>query len=561
MSLAPLLDRTALAHPDFPAVAIGPKTIQSYRELAGAAARIAAWLKKTGARRSTPVAIVSENRSEVLESVFGCWWAGFSVAPLDPDADADDLRRALAHAEAQIVIVSPRHASAAAAAAGPAVKHILEMSGREFRRALRLDPIAPRSVAPNAAAWLAFEEIEPGERPCAAMLSHDALTHLSLSLLAEVDMTLPRDSQILAGRWHGSGGFTILPVIARGGVVVMPESGDFDPAEVFENAAAWRRASTLASPTQLRRMARSTADVAETNFRTMVLHGEPAAPGLVAEALERFGSRIAQVYGQNAFPLGLTRLNRYDVAARGDPNWRNRAGAGGRPFMCTEISLRAPSGPVTQDWGAIGQICARSVMGMKGFWREPILNAESQGGGWRRTADVGVFDANGYLRVLGRLEDLLTRRRGEPAQVAPCGPEEALMSDPGVIDAAVVEVEGRLARRDGPNGPIRVGFVQNCPHADVRQSSLLGVADDRLNVDVDVVVPLDTVPRTASGRAHRRTLRRLAKTALGAMARSAPASAAEQGADDAHDQGADLRAGSGSEADKARYRARNARQV
>ena len=61
-------------------------------------------------------------------------------------------------------------------------------------------------------------------------------------------------------------------------------------------------------------------------------------------ALDRFGPRCAQIYGQGESPMTITTLSRQDIADRGHSRWRERLGSAGRPFACVEVRVADEDG-------------------------------------------------------------------------------------------------------------------------------------------------------------------------------------------------------------------------
>ncbi|MEM9724387.1 MAG: class I adenylate-forming enzyme family protein [Pseudomonadota bacterium] len=508
MTLAHWLLRTAQAHPDLPAVALGPREARRYGDLARNAAALAGWLRRSGARKVQPVAIISENRVEVLETLFGCWWAGFAVAPIAPDLAPEDLTRALAYAEAETCFVSPKAAGAVMAAAPEAVSHIIEYEGLGYLRALKAEPIdTPLAGSNRDTAWLAFSDLEPGDDPRAAMLSHEALMSLALSLLAEVDPVRPRDAQIHATPWHGPGGFMLLPTLARGGVAVMPETGAFDPAEVYDNAAKWRRASTILSETHLRLLLASGADMDGADFRTVALTGVGASRRLIERGLERFGPRLARIYGQCAFPLGVTRLNCHDVSSRGEAFWEERVASVGRPFLTTEISIRPEDEHRNVEPGEQGWIHVRGQHGMRGYWRDRRSKVSNGAPAWRRTGMRGAVDQHGYLRVHGAPEHMLPGRNG--ALTAPESLEATLLDRGDAADAGAT-TRPKFDAFGRPDGEEIVTFVVENTASPPRQPDLIGGAA----LPIAAQYAVEDLPRSSNGRLRRATLKRWAAERL-----------------------------------------------
>ena len=100
--------------------------------------------------------------------------------------------------------------------------------------------------------------------------------------------------------------------------------------------------------------------------------------------------------------------------------------------------------------GGVGEICVRSPLVMRGYWRAPEQTAEALRDGWLHTGDLGRLDEDGYLYVVDRKKDLIIRGG---FNVFPRDVEEALLEHPAVEGAAVV------GRRDPECGEEVVAFV------------------------------------------------------------------------------------------------------
>lgn len=91
--------------------------------------------------------------------------------------------------------------------------------------------------------------------------------------------------------------------------------------------------------------------------------------------------------------------------------------------------------------GQVGEILCRGYNVMKGYYNMPEATAAAiSPEGWLHSGDLGVMDENGYLRVTGRIKDMIIRG-GE--NVYPREVEEYLLSMPGVLDVQVVAVPSR----------------------------------------------------------------------------------------------------------------------
>jgi long-chain acyl-CoA synthetase len=113
-----LLVRTARKWPHLPAVALGRDLLHDYAALARRAARMAAALAAAGMRPGERVALISHNVPEYIETLFGCWWAGLVVVPVNAKLHPNELRYVLANSGARLAFVDAGWNSALGAFGG-----------------------------------------------------------------------------------------------------------------------------------------------------------------------------------------------------------------------------------------------------------------------------------------------------------------------------------------------------------------------------------------------------------------------------------------------------------
>ncbi len=123
------------------------------------------------------------------------------------------------------------------------------------------------------------------------------------------------------------------------GINVVPESGGFEPDEIFRLFATWQRMSMFAAPTMVKRLVDFGGGADPANLRTIVWGGAPMYVEDALKALDRFGPRLAQIYGQGESPMTITTLSRQDIADRAHPRWLERLGSAGKPYACLEVKV------------------------------------------------------------------------------------------------------------------------------------------------------------------------------------------------------------------------------
>ena len=256
-------------------------------------------------------------------------------------------------------------------------------------------------------AWLFYTSGTTG-RPKGAMLTHRVLAAASHAYLSEVDAVAPGDPILHAAPMSHGSGLYIMPHVMRRGVNVVPESGGFEPEEIFALFGAWPRTSMFAAPTMVKRLVECPAECPSENIRTIVWGGAPMYVEDALKALDRFGPRLAQIYGQGESPMTITTLSQ---AGHRRP----------RSSALARAARRRPAGPTPasrsmvadeQDRplpaGETGEILCRGDVVMAGYWRNPEASAaDAASGGLLHTGDVGAFDADGYLTLKDRSKDMI----------------------------------------------------------------------------------------------------------------------------------------------------------
>jgi long-chain acyl-CoA synthetase len=191
------------------------------------------------------------------------------------------------------------------------------------------------------------------------------------------------------------------------------------------------------------------AECNETNIRTIVWGGAPMYVEDALRALDRFGPRFAQIYGQGESPMTITVLPKEDVAAREHPRWRARLASAGRPFACVDVMVTDDDDrPLPPE--ETGEILCRGDSVMAGYWRDADASARTLRSGWLHTGDVGAFDADGYLTLKDRSKDVVI---SGGSNIYPREIEEILLTHPGVREASVI------GRPDREWGEVVVAYV------------------------------------------------------------------------------------------------------
>ncbi len=443
MNLAILLSRRAACDRDRPALALGTAAWCSYGELARRSAALAGCLRgRFGLDPGTRVALAMVNGPAFIELLYACWHAGLAAVPINAKLHPAEFGYILEHSGTRLCFATDKLADAIAPRAAdiPALDALIDIGkagapSPDYRALLESDPIGMAERGPDDLAWLFYTSGTTG-RPKGAMLSHRNLLAMTLSYFADVDGIAPGDCILHAAPMsHGSGLYN-LPHVAAGALQVVPESGQFDPSEIFALIRRHAGAAMFAAPTMVKRMVEhpEAANAETDNLKTVIYGGGPMYVDDLKQAMARFGDRFVQIYGQGESPMTITVLSRAEHMNRDHPRYAARLASVGRAHTVVEVRVADPSGRSLPP-GELGEVLLRGESVMLGYWDDPEATAATLKGGWLHSGDMGVLDEDGFLTLKDRSKDVII---SGGANIYPREIEEVLQRHPAVLECAVV---------------------------------------------------------------------------------------------------------------------------
>ena len=448
MNVASWLARAGRSFSDNPAVAVGTAVHQDYAALADRASRLAAGLARHGLKPGDRVGIAAKNCAQYLECLYGIWWGGYAAVPANAKLHGAELAWMLDNAGASVCFATGKEAEAIAAHRPEALKALIEIGSADYEDLFRDDGGALVDANPDALAWLFYTSGTTG-RPKGAMITHRNIVAMTFGYLSDVDVTAPGDTILhSAPMSHGSGCY-ISPHVCRAALNAVPESGGFEPDEIFKMVAARPGTSMFAAPTMIKRMVEYPGDVDPSGLRTLVWGGAPMYVEDVKAALDRFGPRLAQIFGQGESPMTGTVLSKDVIADRDHPRWLERIGSAGVANSACEIRVGGPDDqplPV----GETGEILIRGDCVVPGYWKNPEATADALKNGWLHTGDVGAMDADGFVTLKDRSKDMII---SGGSNIYPREVEEVLLTHPAIREVSVI------GRPDPEWGEVVVAYV------------------------------------------------------------------------------------------------------
>ncbi|WP_405653430.1 acyl-CoA synthetase [Streptomyces sp. RK9] len=419
MDSEPLFPALAAPGPA-PALTFGDRTL-TYADLAAATAALAARLTAAGATR---VAVWATPTLETAVAVVAALRAGVPAVPLNPKSGAAELGHIVADSEPSLVL----------AGAGDELPEALAGLGRvDVRAELDATDASPYTTTldPSSPALIVYTSGTTGP-PKGAVLSRRAI---SSTLDALEDAWQWTDADVLV---HGLPLFHvhglilgILGPLRRGGSV--RHLGRFSTEGVARELATGGT-MLFGVPTMYHRIAEALPDEPELvkalSGARLLVSGSAALPVHDHERIaSATGRRVVERYGMTETLMNTS------VRADGEP----RAGTVGVPLPGVELRLvDEAEAEIPGDAGpeAVGEIQVRGPNLFTSYLNRPdATEAAFASGGWFRTGDMAVRDADGYVRIVGRKATDLIKSGGYKIGAGEI--ENALLEHPGVREAAV----------------------------------------------------------------------------------------------------------------------------
>ncbi|MCQ3811640.1 MAG: AMP-binding protein [Acidimicrobiia bacterium] len=494
MRIIDLLERDAALYPRRIAVAVHGGPSVAFADLRDRVRRLATGLEAAGVGRGDRVGLMADNGLVFFDVYLAVAYLGAAAVPLNTQLTDPELSFILLNAEPTLTLATSEYAQRLKSVGntGP----VIDADGDAYEDLLASEPFTDLDRAVEDDIALIIYTSGTTGRPKGVCLTQRGLAFNGLTM-ALVQRFQPDDVFLsTTPLYHAATGTRVCSMLADGQTHVVLRS--FSPESFFAAVAEHRVTISILVPAQLRRILDHPGfDKADLfSLRLIVYGAAPTAGPLIRQAYERFGCGLYQGYGISECVTNLTGLlpEDHDKAMAGRTELLDSCG---RVVPGVRIELHDDDGTLVPP-GEVGEIWVKSEKVMAGYWRDPAQTAEALVDGWLRTGDLGRFDDDGYLYIVGRAKDMLI---SGGVNVYPSEIEAVLYDHPAVAEVAVV------GRPDPEWGERPVAFVELRP-----AESLDGLSDwcrDRLaKIKVpDEFIAVDTFPRTVTGKIRKVELR------------------------------------------------------
>lgn len=446
------------------------------------------------------VAVWAPNIPEWVIAEFGFALAGLVLVTVNPGYQPRELKYVLEQSGSVGLFLIPEFRGNPMAAIAeqvvaevPAIREIVNMEDEDAfyreagpRRALpAIDPRDPVQIQ-YTSGTTGF--------PKGVVLHHHGIVNNPAQVQHRLGVSPGQVTLQMTPMFHTSGCVSMIANVLQGHQTILVRI--FDPPKVNALIESQQVKFFVAVPTML--IAMLEADAAyprDLSSVDMVFSGGAMVPPeLVRQIQDRFGCDFLIVYGQTETSPVLT-------MTRPSDSFADKSETVGQALPHTEISIRDTATNAVVPVDAVGEICARAYSVMLGYHDDPEATAKTvDADGWLHTGDLGTMDARGYVRVTGRVKEMIIRG-GEnlfPAEI-----ENILLEHDSVAEVAVVGVP------DAKFGEVAAAFVRVATGAEFDPVAL--IAHCRSNIAAQKTpthwIAVSEWPMTGSGKIQKFALR------------------------------------------------------
>ncbi|GAA4642650.1 fatty-acid--CoA ligase FadD8 [Gordonia humi] len=496
-----MLQKSARQYTDHPAVWCDGRE-QTHGELYQRASRIANALYDLGLEKGDRVALLSNNAFETVELIAGCAVGGFVRAGLYAHESGEVNAYLTELVDARAMFVN--------AALFPVIVEYLP-GLEKLEHVIVFDGDAPDGT-------LAYESVLAAASPEAPTVEHHpddlhvirfsagttgrpkGIVHTIAQWMNNNDeyrWVTPqldsRDAYLAAGQLTHAASLWLWPLLQVGGRIVVMTS--FDAGHALELIETQRATCTLVVPTMITALlAHPDIDTRDlSSMRCLNYAASPIAERTLQRALDKFGPVLYQLYAQSEC-ITITMMQPHEHSGK-------YLRSVGRPTPNALITIVGPDGeelPV----GEVGEIAVSAPGQMNGLWKNPQSNAERHlPDGRLLTRDMGYLDADGYLFLSDRKEDMII---SGGYNIWPAELENAIASHEAVREVCVVGVPHEKW------GETPMAFVVLEPDVEVTESEIIEVTRSAVGSvkKVTSVSFVDALPKSGVGKILRREVKR-----------------------------------------------------
>ena len=457
-------DRVANEHPNNPALVLRHQNVDwTYSELQQRVDQLAAGLISLGIEPGDRVGIWGPNSAEWVLTQLATAKIGAIMVCINPAYRLYELEYALNKVECKALITDEQFKTSdylgmlntlapeleqctpgqLEAAKLPHLKHVIRMGSAKSLGMYNFDEVCTHALDNDFSVLAALQsKLKPDDainiqftsgttgNPKGATLSHCNILNNGY-LTGEAMRLSPTDKLCIPVPLYHCFGMVlaVLACVSHGATMVFPGEA-FDPEQTLQTVQDEQCTALHGVPTMF------ITELDHPNFghfdlsslRTGIMAGAPCP----VEVMKRV---ISEMHMQDILiAYGQTELSPINNMTLPDDSLERRTETVGRAMPWVEIKIVDDAGHVVPV-GQKGEICTRGYSVMQGYWNDPEKTAETiDASGWLYSGDIATMDASGYVRIVGRIKDMIIRG-GE--NIYPREVEEFLYQHPAISEVQV----------------------------------------------------------------------------------------------------------------------------
>ena len=468
----------------------------SYRVFDDRVARLAgAFGSLLGVEPGDRIAVLAPNGTDIFDVQFACGRTGAIFVPLNWRLADAELRAILADCTPEVLVFDPDFTDRAQTLAldcgirkmlpfGPTFEHI---TGTEPR----LD--APVAATLDDISTILYTSGTTG-RPKGAIITHGMNFWNTVHSMAVANVSRATVFLGLLPLFH-TGGLNVFsyPAFQAGGSVLIMRAFDAGEALRLIGDPLVGVTHLFGVPANFQFMG-AHPRFTDTDMSRMIYAGVGGAPtpDTILRQWQEQGLILQQGYGMTETSPLVLMLDREDAV--------RKAGSAGKPVLNMEMRVVGEDGTDAPS-GTIGELWVKGPNITRGYWQQPEVTAASFTDGWLHTGDAALVDDDGYYYIVDRWKDMYISG-GE--NVYPAEVENVLYQNESIAEAAVIGVaDARWGEVGRAVVVVRPG--QSLTETEVVAHCAANLARYKLPHSV---VFTDALPRNATGKVHKPTLRR-----------------------------------------------------